>query len=442
MARARKDFNRIHDHGGVFVVFVGPRVDGRHVLAVDRGSMLGGLDVRLEMSSDNWSFLSALDASNIDVTSDSGAEITITDDAVGVAGFLRQHLSDAQFSATIHPTYKTQSRWVTLAHNKYEQPVAAVIVGEEETTSGPILLLPQVRDPGSLLVDLLSSFLPTISPPLFPHAEGAAWVTRSEYELPAVVRLKAQIEDTQREARARVVELEAEIEEQRRADGFMHDLLTRTRAPLVDAVRDALTELGFADVRDADSERARDLREDLQIHDRSPLLLVEIKGISNLPTEEDALQVVKYLAPRMRETGRLDLQGLSIINHQRNLPALDRENVTTFQPDVLTNALEQGFGLLTTWDLFRLVRRARIWGWDSSVLLPVLYRVGRIQPLPEHFEPLGRVVAVWPKADVLGVELEDGQAIRVGDSVAVEVQLTSTWGRLSLSRSTTFSTTR
>lgn len=71
-------------------------------------------------------------------------------------------------------------------------------------------------------------------------------------------------------------------------------------------------------------------REDLRIYDDSPILLVEIKGISGFPRDAAALQVAKYLAPRMREWQRTDIQGLSIINHQRNLPGLDRDNKTPF----------------------------------------------------------------------------------------------------------------
>jgi hypothetical protein len=58
----------------------------------------------------------------------------------------------------------------------------------------------------------------------------------------------------------------------------------------------------------------------------------------------------------MREWKRTDIRGLAIRNHQRNLPALERENRYTFSGDVIANAEEQDFGLLIAWDLFRLLR--------------------------------------------------------------------------------------
>jgi hypothetical protein len=145
-----------------------------------------------------------------------------------------------------------------------------------------------------------------------------------------------------------------------------------------------------------------------------------VKGINGLPKEANSLQVTKYLAPRMRELSRLDIQGLSVINHQRNLPALDRQNASAFQADVLTNAKEQSFGLLTTWDLFRLVRNAELHGWGKDVLVPVLYRTGRIEAVPEHFAPVGVLSEIWPKAEAIGVQVYEAGELRVGGLMAVE----------------------
>jgi hypothetical protein len=41
------------------------------------------------------------------------------------------------------------------------------------------------------------------------------------------------------------------------------------------------------------------------------------------------------------------LRGLAIINHQRHLPALDRDHEHVFQADVISTADHQGFSLLT-----------------------------------------------------------------------------------------------
>lgn len=425
MLRASDDFNRIYAHGGIFVVFVGPRQPGRYVLARDAGSYRGlEIDVyeRDLLHVDSWCFLSELHMDKLTVKRDKGKEISIAEEYAGAASFLQAHLRDARFEATMQPSWQLDGRWLTLAHNKFEEPVAALITPSPDTDEGFILLLPQITRPGALLVEILDSFLPSISPRLFPHVEGAKWVLRPEYELPRVVGLKANIEAVNREARKEIDQLEAAIQEERAANGYLHDLLRTTGTELVSAVETALRRLGFQQVENADraKEGPGDLREDLRVNDRSPLLLVEIKGISSLPTEADSLQVTKYLAPRMKELKRFDIQGLAVINHQRNLPALDRQNTQTFQPDVVTNANEHGFGLLTTWDLFRLVRNADLHGWTHDQVAPVLYRTGRIEPTPEHFHLIGVVAGVWPQAAAVGVKLEPDVSLSVDDTIAFE----------------------
>src|SRR6185369_16010666 len=117
-------------------------------------------------------------------------------------------------------------------------------------------------------------------------------------------------------------QLEKAIEEERIATEYLHDLIRGTGDSLVGAVKKALEVLGFQSVADMDQELqdsgdSRSKREDLQIRDNSPLLLVEVKGIAGLPKDAAALQVSKYIVPRMREEKRTDIQGLSVINHQK-----------------------------------------------------------------------------------------------------------------------------
>jgi hypothetical protein len=149
-------------------------------------------------------------------------------------------------------------------------------------------------------------------------------------------------------------------------------------------------------------------------------VLVEVKGIGGLPKEANALQVAKYLAPRMREWGRTDIKGLSIVNHQRHLPALDREHDNVFQPDVVTNAEQQGFGLLTTWDLYRLVRSFIALNWRHEDVAPHFTTPGRVRPVPRHYEPLGHIDGFWEQAGALGLRVEHGRLAR-GDRVAYDL---------------------
>jgi hypothetical protein len=144
---------------------------------------------------------------------------------------------------------------------------------------------------------------------------------------------------------------------------------------------------------------------------------VEVKGITNLPKEINSLQVTKYLVPRMRQWNRSDVRGLSVINQQRGLPGLDRENVNTFQQDVLDNATDQGFGLMTTLDLFRLVRNKRRWEWPDEVVAPLLYRDGRVAPLPTHYVRVGVIDGFFEKVGVVTISVTE-PGFAVGEEIA------------------------
>jgi hypothetical protein len=258
---------------------------------------------------------------------------------------------------------------------------------------------------------------------LFPHHAGGRWVHLPEYELPRVLDLQKEIAAVEEASRQRRLELEREIETERHQAGYLHELLRETGEPLVRAVQAALETLGFAEVIDSDQQKSQGerRREDLQIRDGSPIVLVEAKGIAGMPPEHEAVQVWKYLAPRMTEWQRTDVHGLSIINHQRHMPALER-NQSPFSDDVLTNAQENKFGVMTTWDLYRLVRNFLRLGWTPENVKPLFYKRGRIDPVPMHYEYVGTIQHFYPEPGALTIQIEC-TGLRVGDRISYELAI-------------------
>lgn len=419
----QKWFGRILSHGGVFVIFADYRVVRETVWGHLKWSRL----VRRETRNwDDWCFLSALNQSNVGIARDKGQEITVVDSLFGQ--LLVEHSKEVHYLCTFEPRFaRTFNFWMTLAHNKYGSPVAGAVVHREEEgqPDGLVLLLPQLRNKAGFLRKLLADVLPDVAPHLFPHVEGLRWVHRPEYELPSVVGLKAEIDRVHEEAEKQVAALEQHIEKERLQMGFMYALLRATGDELVEAVKTALEVVGFQRVVKMDPEVEKDMtvgrrREDLQIRDESHLVLVEVTGMSGLPREAKALQVWKYIAPRMRELDRIDVRGLAIVNHQKHLPALDRNNESLFSKDVLTNAQEHKFGLMTSWDLWRLVRSFRKNSWNHDQIRDLFYRDGRILPVPAHYEPVGKIEHFWEKAGAVGVRIEEAE-LRRGDRIAFEL---------------------
>lgn len=334
---------------------------------------------------------------------------------------MSEHVNGRQFLCTLDPnkwSEKIRKARLSLAKNKYGAPVAGLIAPTEG--KGYIFVFPQLSDRPRFLLRFLKDVLPEVSPELFPHVGGARWVRQPEYELPEVLELRSQIKRIQDTANQKVAELEKAIQEKREAMSYLYDLICETGRPLVEAGKQTLETLGFRSVLDVDKqiEKAGEggaKREDLQIHDNSPTVLVEVKGIAGLPRDSEALQVWKYVAPRIKEWQRIDIQGLAVINHQRNLPALDREHKAPFREDVLTNAQEQGFGLLTTWDLFRLARSYLKLGWKHAHIQALFYQNGRIEPIPKHYEFIGVVERFWEKAGAVGGGYR-GRSVETGGS--------------------------
>lgn len=418
MAYLQKDFGRIVEHGGVFVMFA----DYRHEQDLFWGHYEPGYGFvnNFELPFDNWSFLEHLRADCLDVAPDQGKKISVIEADFPLRTVLSKYVGDAHFLCTLQGT--TGEWWYPIAENKYGASVAGVLI--PQNSKGFMLILPQLRDKSGFLSALLREALPEIAPHLFPYVEGARWVQRPEYEIPRILELKSQIQEIEDEAKKQVIELEQDIEAQRDEVSYQHALISATGRPLVLAVHKALETLGFKSVVDVDeTEESQDsgfLNEDLQIHDSSPILLIEVKGIGNLPKDEDALAVFKYEATRMKEWNRTDVKGLSIINHQRYIPALDRENKATFRNVVLESAQKQKIGLLTTWDLHRLLRSYLRNHWSHEQVGNILYRNGRIHPIPEHYEFVGIVERFIEELGVVGVKLTEGE-IRQGDRIAFEL---------------------
>jgi hypothetical protein len=417
----RTDFDRISQHGGFFVIFASPPFP--HELRLQDNQPLYSSSHGEEFY-DAWDFLSDLDA--IRVNADNGEEIQVANNLGPLNELLGAHISDAHFQCTLHPRYSPHEKWwIPLATNKFGAAVAGLMFHGEAPNPKLVFIFPQLQNKARFLTSFFSEVLPQLAPHLFPYFEGAKWVHRPEYELPRVRELQQQIEEVRKTAYREITILTDAISEERNANDYLYRLLTVSDADLVKAVEVALRILGFTSIVNVDEEmenagKSGPKREDLQIHDASPIVLVEVKGVANLPREAAALQVHKYFAPRMKEWERTDVRGFSIVNHQRNLPALDRENRNPFQEDVITNASAHDFGLMTTWDLFRLVRSLMKNGWSHDQVREIFYRNGRIEPIPTHYRLIGVVEHIWPKVGAVGIRVQQDEICR-GDRIAFEM---------------------
>lgn len=408
-------FDRIIDNGGVAVVFAYPRRSTSYIRGTKRPFGFG-VEPSKRFSLDDWCFLSMLKAVNSSV--DHGQDMDVTLDDGPLATLLRRHLRDSSFSCTLTPDrygpyipHIDNNEWKTLAKSRFGNTVAAAIL-PSSGRSGLILVLPAIKRKGEFLRDLLTDALPELMPSLFPTHNGGKWVHRTEYEDPKVVDFRQKIDTVVADANRQIAAYNEAIAVARCDYQFMYDLVRESGPSLVAAVKSALEALGFSSIIDVDSEKLRqgqknNFAEDLWIQEPGqPLVLVEVKGLTRLAPDAESLQAWKYVAPRMKELGRLDVRALAIINHQRNMPPIERQNENVFRQEVVTNAEEHDFGLMTTWDLFRIVRNAKRCSWPAVLVRQMFYGRGRLSHIPPQYTRVGVVERVLEKAGVVSVRVE------------------------------------
>jgi len=388
---AAEYIDRIHAHGGVLIVITAMPATQPYVRARVESNYRGRPDIRVLADADmsNWSAASTL--SDIHATADFGEQMKPTDPAVKIG--LGPSMWQGRFGATLEAGYNNETWYISLATNRYDKDVAAVLVPRKDSGSGLVVFLPPVARIDEVIFDLVNGFLQRVAPELYELGDASEWTSQDAYEHDSVRELQEEVTAVRARAESDIADLESQIATQRDEHQHLHTLLTGTGDPLVAAIITTLKGLGFSDVRDVDAEKeaAGDdgrKREDLHIFEdgRSPIL-GEVKGIGGLPKESNALQVGKYLAPRIKEWETTKLRGLSIVNHQRHLPPAQREHVNVFQDDVLTTAKGQEITLLTTWELFVLARNARRLGWSHEQVRPIFYADGRPDLIPSHYVP-------------------------------------------------------
>jgi len=415
MRLVRKAFERIWNHGGVFVVFVSDKEKIKYIYG--HADQYGGFSQRERFALSNWSFLGDLDS--VDASSAYGQEIRFDPRGGDLVRLLERGAEGVHYECTLEPHCSQASSWGSLAKNKYGGDVAGVLVLDDPSRF--MLVLPKMPAVHQIVVELLEKWCALWSPALFPHIEGGRWVHRPEYEIPKVIEIQRQIKEVNRQTEEAVQKLEAEVKKTREENSDWYVLLRGTGGDLVQAVIRALHKAGFRRVVDVDKEsheRGADstLREDIQVHDGSPTLVIDVKGVKGCPDDDETRQAEKHAIMRIREWKRTDVKPLTIVNHQRHLPPRDR-HAQAYRQEIIDNARDTGLGLMTTWDLFTLIRNKEALGWPEAVVLPIFYRPGRIEPVPEHYHEIGKIVKVWQSA--LGIV--PSAQIRVGARFAIQV---------------------
>jgi len=408
MSWARGSFDRILNNGGTFVIFAQPHLYQNICLAK---MQFDRLKINKYIEASTWAFLSVL-SNNFITKEDHGFEIFLQDQKLKEFYFIKEALKNAQFTATFEFDYGYAKNFISILKNKYGGDIGGIYFNGK--TKGMIVILPQITNKCEVVVSLVNEFLPTVSPHLFPDFKMFKWIENDEYELNSVINFKNEKMKIEKRARDELQEIDKKILREREKSGFLHEIITGSGDDLVVSVKKCLEFIGFKKVINVDEkineqEKSSSKQEDLQIMEKSPALLLEIKGLSGLPRESDTMQVYKYISRRMKEWDRTDVRGISIINHQRNIPPLERNNSKVFTKQQIDDANSNDITLITTWNLFLLVRGMIKWNWQPEVIQDLFYRKGVLSKIPTIYLPVGRIIKYWKKINVIEVKIDKNE---------------------------------
>lgn len=411
-------FFRILNHGGFFIIFAQPIITQKIINA--KLDYHGHFEDSSPINANNWSFLSFFSSRNFKIITDYGKEIYVNNKIDhSLIPFLHNNIKDSRFAVSFSIGNLLKEKWLSLLINKYGKCVGGLYVPKSK--KGRILILPQMSNKEEVVITLLREFIPEISPHLFPFYEGSKWIERYEYEIDSILKLKAEKIEVQERAKDDIQKLDNKITKEREKYRFIHGLITGTGSNLVKHVQNCLEFIGFEKVINVDelikktnSEESE--QEDLQIKDKSPVILIEIKGLSKLPHESDTLQISKYVLRRMSEWKRTDVHGISIINHQRNIPPLERNNENVFTKQQIKDSELNNITLVSTWDLFLLVRGMMKCRWPQNAIQDLLFKKGKLDRIPTNYVPIGKIVKYYDEPKVIIVEVTN-KGLKLGNRI-------------------------
>jgi len=350
----------------------------------------------------NYSFTGSIEIKN----NKFGKEIIIDKQAGILSDFLRSHIGNSVYEITFtHPSVLNSDgkrvldeKFFILMRNKDDEIISFCRYLE----NGAIIVFPQIKNKKIFLVELLDNFLPSLFPALFPYHTEFLWLNNDDYLLPHQAELKQKKLNLIKESEAAISIIDTHISQNKEKFECLHQILTLNSNDLVKKIEKFLYWLEFENIRNMDELKPDQKEEDLQVDIDDNLLVIEIKGLGGTSTDSECSQINKIKFRRSEERGKFDVKALYIVNHQRFLPPLEREN-PPFKENQIRDALNEKRGLLTTWQLFKLyfLIKENIISKEEARKKFLDFGLIKFQPLnclsfgiPEHIYQDGTVIII------------------------------------------------
>lgn len=309
----------------------------------------------------------------------------------------------------------------TLITNRYGESISFI----EHIDDGNIILMPKFENMYGIISKILKNFLPEIKNELFPDFVQNSWLNQDEYIFNTVKQLMNEKDDVLNKLEKEKRRLDELIDEERKKTEFLTDILISqgTGEFLSSRVVEVLRFIGYTNVIDMDEVNiGKPPQEDLRIESENRFTIVEVKGQSGNPNEDNCQALNKYLNRNRRNENRSDIHGILIINHQRMISPCNRSD-PAYTLAQIDDALLGGYTLVTTKRLFKAVRLLIDGILRFEDIDEMLHTPGLFNYTPKSWENIGELVKVIRDDNKikniacfrLGIE-----SLRVGDTLVVD----------------------
>lgn len=352
-----------------------------------------------------------------------GKEMTVSVGREDLKKLLESHLKKTTYNQTFyHPTILDANKQIPnpdifpLIKNS-SGDIVSLCVNKENAI---IFYFPQIENKGDFLNSFLTRIAPDLMPELFPFSTTFSWKESQDYWLPKHKDLQEQLTKIQIEYDKKIKTKELEIISNKEKHSFLHEILTETGDKLVDALIQYFMWLGFTKINKIDDEKAESkiLEEDLQIELSNGLLIIECKGIGGTSTDADCSQISKIKHRRCKERGKFDVFALYIVNHQRYLPPLNRQN-PPFTDNQKQDAIYDERALLSTWQLFKAYIEIESGILQKEDVQCDLLKVGYIEFLPKNLVLIDEPQEIFKDGEVCVVNVTNME-LNISDEILVE----------------------
>lgn len=350
-----------------------------------------------------------------------GKETKVIPNNGELSSFLEKYNKDFTYENTFqHPRIWDNDlkipdpRFYPLIQNLNNEIVSYVYITDIQV----VFIFPVLEDNSKFLLGFLEAIAPSLQPNLFPYSTQNKWTENADYSLPNQIRLIEERNKIEQDFKKTLEIKNKEIISNNEKYSFLHKILTETGDELVTALIQFLEWLGFEKIIDMDSQADGLKEEDIQIENTTGLLVIEVKGIGGTSKDSECSQISKIKYRRAKERGKFDVYGLYIVNHQRHIPAKNREN-PPFTKEQIQDSINDERGLLTTWALFKLYYDIQNGIITKDEARQLIYNYGLLSFNPQNIKLVDTIKEIFIKGEVFILNL-DGIKLKTGDTLYIE----------------------